>query len=175
MTAATATEALDAADMEKLPTCGWIVGRSDGTFEGPFAEFGPGLIEADLLHCLEPVFDPLEEVGEVYDIIAWERGKPSPWWTHRGIVTVIGERELRQAVWEQRPARMLATPADYVSAHGAGFVIIDWSADINRIIGEAAAIECATPALAERLSKMLVAQAMPRLAITSRHDLRRAA
>src|SRR5215813_2994206 len=162
-------------DLEKLPTRGWIVGRSDGTFDGPFTDFEPGAVWAHLLHCRTPVFDPLDDIGDVYDVIAWEEGKPSPWWTLRGDVEVIGEHELRSAWWDDRPARMLATPSDYVAAVGAGFCIIDWAADINSIIGRVSAVDCSTPALAERLTNTLIAQAMPRLTITTARPLRRAA
>src|SRR5262249_29173467 len=108
--------------------------------------------------------------------VAWEHGKPSPWWTLRGTATVIGEHELRSARWQQRPAQMLATPADFVAAAGAGFCVIDWSADINSLIGDVAAVECAAPPLAERLRTTPIAQAMPNIRISvSAPSIRRAA
>ena len=108
----------------------------------------------------------MEEVGEIFDVVAWERDTKSPWWTQRGIVTVIGEHELETAWWQERPARMVATPRDHAVDPGT-FCIIDWNADINAIIGRAPAVECAIPALRERLIRALQAQAMPKIIIST--------
>jgi hypothetical protein len=63
---------------------------------------------------------------------------------------------------------LLETPAAYVAAHGHGFCIVDWTADVNAIIGRVEAVECATQALYARLRRTLIAQAMPRgLTITT--------
>jgi len=145
-----------------LPLEGWIVGRRDGTFEGPLAEFEPGAIRAEFMYCRELVADPFEEVGDVIDIIAWPLGRRSPWWTQRGLVTVIGEHELVAAWWDDRPARMVATPRDCCADSGT-FCIIDWSAEIDAIIGQAPAVECATRELERRLRETLIRQATQRV------------
>jgi hypothetical protein len=148
------------ADLERLPLRGWIIGRADGLFEH-LPEFEPGAIEADMAMVRD---DDLES----YDAVAWERGSRSPWWLVAGVATVLGEHELSAAWWDGRPARMLETPTDYVAAHGAGFVVLDWTADLNSVLGGATAVECATLALYERLRTTLIQQALPRgLAITT--------
>jgi len=147
-----------------LPLSGYIIGRSDGTFDGPLAEFEPGAIMAELMCVREIVADPMEEIGEVYDVVAWERGTTSPWWTRRGLVTVLGEHELQSAWWQDRPARMVATPYDHAIDPGT-FCIIDWSADINAIIGIAPAVECASRDLERRLWDALTRQEMPKIPI----------
>jgi hypothetical protein len=154
--------------MSALPLSGLIRPSSDGTFQR-LSEPEPGAITAELLHVREMVFDPIEEVGDIYDCVAWNPQKPGVWWTERGLVTCVGEYELTASYWREQPARMLATPADYVAAHGAGFVILDWSADVNAIIGRVAAVECATSALYRKLRETLIEQAKPRgLTITVR-------
>jgi hypothetical protein len=155
-------------DLETLPLLAYIRGTADGLFDilphhEPDSAYAQIIIVRDL--DLEP-----------YDAIAWEIGKPEKWWTLRGAAVVLGEYELTAAYWQERPARMLATPADYIDCHGAGFVLLDWSAPINDIIGACPAVSCATRALADRLRRTLWQQAMPSLPITiARREVPRAA
>jgi hypothetical protein len=146
----------------------------DGRFER-LSEFEPGAVEADFMHVREQVDDPIEQIGDVFDVIAWQAQRPGVWWTQRGLVTVIGEHELQAAWWGSRAARMVATPADHARDPGT-FCVVDWTADINAIIGRNSMIECSTPALYKKLRETLIAQAMPRgLTITTRQQARRAA
>lgn len=149
-----------AADFPKrLPLTAWIVGRRDGRFD-LLGEYEPGAVRADLVHVLEG------EYLELVDAVAWECHRPGRWWTLRGVATVLGEHELAAAWWEQRPARMVATPADWLAQPLTSFVIVDWSTDINAAIGAAPGVVCDTPALACRLRRTLIEQAMPKLPIT---------
>jgi hypothetical protein len=139
---------------------GWIIPSSRGTFE-LLEEFEPGAVQAEFLHVADG--------NEIVDTIAWEKERPGVWWARRDLLDHVGAHELDAAWWDERPARLLPTPADYVAAHGHGFVILDWSADINAIIGKVAAVECATAALYRKLKETLIEQAMPRgLTITVR-------
>lgn len=131
---------------------GWIMPSKLGTFE-PLAELEPGAVQADFLH--------VRNDGEIIDIIAWERERPGIWWARRDLLTHVGDFELDDAWWSERPARLLETPAAYVAAHGRGFVILDWASDVNAIVGRVAQIECATPALYRKLWETLIEQAMP--------------
>jgi len=141
------------------PLSGLIVPNSRGTFE-PVAEFEPGAVLADFLHVIDG--------DELIDSVAWEAGRARTWWLRHDIITHVGDHELDDAWWHERPARLLETPAAYVAAHSRGFVILDWSSDVNAIVGRVAAVECATPALYERLRRTLIEQAMPRgLTITT--------
>ncbi len=156
---------MTAADL--LPVSGWIMPSRRGTFEH-LAEAEPGAINADFLHVIEG--------DDLIDTVAWERSKPGVWWLRHDLITHVGGDELAAAWWDERPARMLETPAAYVDARGGGFCIVDWSADINAVVGRVAAVECATPALYKRLRETLIQQAMPRgLSITIASNRRAAA
>jgi hypothetical protein len=134
-------------------TSGWILPSKRGTFE-PLAEFEPGAVEARFLHVTEG--------DALIDTVAWQPERPRVWWLHHDLVAVLGEDEIDSAWWDERPARMLETPADYSAAHGHGFVVLDWTCSILAILGRVASVECATPALFRRLRETLVEQAMPR-------------
>lgn len=150
------------------PLAGWILPSRSGTFE-LLADFEPGALRAEFLHV------PGDD-GEIVDAIAWERERPGIWWTRHDLLTHVGWHELEAAWWEERPARLLETPNDYVARLGAGFVILDWTADLDAIIGRVARIECATQALKARLKQKLVERAMRGLSITTcAPGLRRAA
>lgn len=146
----------------------WIIGHRDRMFE-PLYEFEPGAIEATIILVREG------EEAEVVDAIAWPKDTRSPWWMLRGIATVLGEHELSRAWWDGNAAQMVATPADFVACHGAAFCILDWSADLNSIIGRAPAVECATAGLAAKLRAALIEQALPKIPISIRHHRRAAA
>jgi len=154
--------------------CGLIRPSSDGTFQR-LAELEPGAITADFILVREMVCDPMEEVGEVYDTIAYDPGRPTRWWTERRLAVALGEWELCNAWWDGRPARMVATPADWLACHGAGFCIVDWSVDLNALLGRAPAIECADDWLAGKLNRELTAQARPKIHIFAKGGRRAAA
>jgi hypothetical protein len=101
-----------------------------GTFQR-LSEFEPGAIAAEFILVRETVFDAMDETGEVYDTVAFDPSRPTRWWTEHGLVTCLGECELNTAWWNERPARMVATPADWLACHGAAFCIVDWSTDLN--------------------------------------------
>src|SRR5215468_5565981 len=98
--------------MIALPLHGLIRPCRDGRFE-LLAEHEPGAIEADFMYVREMVDDPIEEIGDIYDAIAWQSERPGVWWTEHGLVAVVGEHELVAAWWGNRPARMVATPYDH--------------------------------------------------------------
>jgi hypothetical protein len=160
--------------MTALPLSGLIHPCRDGTFQR-LEEFEPGGLVAEFLHVRETVFDWTEEVGDIYDIVAWDARRPGIWWTAYGVAVVLGEWELGDAAWDDRPARMTSTPDAWVCSHGSSFCVVDWSADLQAIIGRASKIKCATPALHTKLRETLIAQAMPRgLVITTQQQPRRA-
>jgi len=134
----------------ELAPLAWIEPSSDGTFQ--FSSDGRGLLAK-----LYQVF----ENDEIIDVIAWPVDATSPWWTLRGLATHLGQHEMRAAWWERRHALMVATPQHYVDHVGEAFVIIDWSADLNAILGDVPGIVCDSAALADRLRRILVSQAMP--------------
>jgi hypothetical protein len=106
---------------------------------------------------------PVLEHEELIDVVAWPLNGVSPWWTLRGVATLLGEHELRAAWWESRPARLVETPQAYLDQAGECACVLDWSCDINTALGEAPGVECSTPALAIRLRRVLIEQAMPRI------------
>jgi hypothetical protein len=155
-------------DLETLPLLAYIRGTADGLFD-ILPHHEPDCAYAEIVVVRDLDLEP-------YDAVAWEVGKPGKWWTLRGAAAVLGEGELSMAWWEARPARLLATPADFIAAHGAGFVLLDWAAPINDIIGACPAVQCADHALANRLKRTLWQQAMPSLPITIvRREVSRAA
>ncbi|MGE0117656.1 MAG: hypothetical protein AB7S71_01450 [Dongiaceae bacterium] len=141
-------------------TSGLIRVRADGVFDR-LPEFEPGALDADFLYVRD------RDTLEIVDCIAWQRGVASPWWIERGLMTVIGEWELQRSWWDGDAAYMVATPRRFVELHGLGFCIVDWSADVNTIIGRAAEVVCETEQLREHLRQTLIRQAMPRIRITT--------
>jgi hypothetical protein len=148
------------------PTTGsWILPFSDGTFQR-LREYQPGAIDVNWLYVRNWVPDPFEDVAPIIDCVAWPKGSREPWWLWRNIAACVGEHELQSAWWENRPARLVETPADYLACHCAAFCILDWNADINAMLGAAPGVCCSTLRLAQKLSRTLQQQAMPKLSIT---------
>jgi hypothetical protein len=139
-------------NLASLPLRGLILPRADGTFD-PLGEIEPNAIEVDFLHVTDD--------GELIDSIAWHRDRPDIWWTHRDLVPVVGSYEISSSWWDHRPAYFVETPADFIACNGQAACIIDWTADVNAIIGEAESVGCQTTALAERMRRTLLAQARP--------------
>jgi hypothetical protein len=152
-----------------IPISGFVRPDRGGTFTR-LAEYEPGAVQVDFLYLREP------ETLDIYDCVAWEPSRPGKWRTEHGIATYEGDHELRRSWWEKRPALLVPTPADFIARHGAAFVILDWDADINDIIGRAPAVQCSTDWLKERLTRTLIAQARPKLRIYGpSREVRRAA
>src|SRR5215813_6449273 len=128
------TAALQADAIEALCPAAWIVGRSDGLFV-PVNEHESGAVLAHIMLVREPVFDPMEEAGEVVDAIGWEEDRPGAWWTLNGTA--------------------------YIGGHGAAFCIIDWEADVDAILGPTAAVTVDNINLASRLRRTMFDQAAP--------------
>jgi hypothetical protein len=137
----------------------WIIGHSDGRFE-PLPAFEPGAVRAEIMLVRALVDDPPEEVGVVIDAIAWEADKPGAWWTING-ASYLGEWELRRAWWDKAPARMVSTPEAH-ARDSASFVILDWSADVDDILGPVPGVLCDTPELVSKLRRTMFLQAAPR-------------
>jgi len=146
----------------------------DGRFQ-LLSEFEPGAVDAELILVREIVLDPMEQLGEVYDTVAFDPSRPTRWWTESGLATCLGEYELDTAWWDDRPARMVATPADWLACHGAAFVILDWSCDLSALLGRAPTIECADDWLAGKLNREMAAQARPNIQIFAKGGCRAAA
>jgi hypothetical protein len=145
-------------DLRYWPDRGWIMPELRGSFQP--AEFEPGAVKAEFLHVKS------YPDGATVDVVAWDPHAPGRWWTFRDVCAVAGEYELNASWWEEdRPARLVATPAEHRADPRVTCCIIDWSADLNAAFGLAPAVECSTEALALRLHKTLVAQAVPRLKI----------
>jgi hypothetical protein len=134
---------------------GWIEGHDDGTFT-PMSTMKLGSVWCHFLNVRDAVSYGTEP-GPIVEVIAWEDCRPWVWWmlkrhklTPR--VTVLGQWELANAWRERRPARMLATPAEFVRSHGAGFLVVDWSLprEVLDIIGESD-LEFSDPWLSNKL------------------------
>jgi hypothetical protein len=137
----------------------WIIGHSDGRFVTA-SEFEPGAVRAEIMLIRALVEDPLEDMGAVIDAVAWETEKPGDWWTING-TSYLGEWELRRGWWDQSPARLVSTPEAH-ARDSASFVILDWSADVDDILGPVPGVVCDTPELVSRLRRTMFLQAAPR-------------
>jgi hypothetical protein len=153
---------------------GLIRPSRDGTFQR-LSEFEPGAIKAEFILARETVFEPMEEVGDVYDTVAYDPTRPTRWWTEHGLAVCLGDWEITAAWWGDRPARMVATPADWLKTHGGSFCVLDWSADLQAIIGRVPAIECVDDWLAGKLKREMTEQARPKIQIFVKGNRRAAA
>jgi hypothetical protein len=149
----------DRPDTASLYPQAWIIGRDDGRFVTA-SEFEPGSILAEIMLIRALVDDPLEQLGDVVDAVGWSADDPGNWWTING-TTYLGEWELRRSWWDQTPARMKSTPAAH-ARDSASFVILDWSADVDDILGPVPGVICDTPELVSRLRRTMFLQAAPR-------------
>jgi hypothetical protein len=128
----------------------WIEPAADGTF-GFSADPGVGLWARMI---------PIIEGEEIVDVVAWERGAPSPWWLLRGNVTHLGRHAADLACASGRPLTLTATPERYLDYHaGHALCVVNWSADLRAIFEGVREIRCETPALARRLNAGLRDQA----------------
>jgi hypothetical protein len=146
-------------------TSEWIMPFSDGSFQR-LPEYEPGAIDADWLYVRAWDDELFTEAGDIIDCVAWAKGTVEPWWCWRGIAGFLGEAELRLSWWERRPARMVETPSDFLACHGEAFCVLDWSADIDLIIGDAPSVSCSTERLRAKLIRTLMEQALPKFPIT---------
>ena len=68
---------------------------------------------------------PVTDAGRYSDIIdtlAFRPADPTTWWLHQGATSVLGDVT---ALDPDRPARIYATPLDWLAAAGAGLVVFD--------------------------------------------------
>jgi hypothetical protein len=150
---------MTAVDIASLYPSAWIIGHSDGRFV-PLPEFTPGAVRAEIMLVRALVDDPMEDVGDVIDAVAWEVDRPDDWWTING-TSYLGEWELRRAWWDEAPARMVSTPEAF-ARDSASFVVLDWSADVDDILGPVPGVVCDSPALVSKLRRTMFLQAAPR-------------
>jgi hypothetical protein len=133
-----------------IPLSGYIRPDRGGTFTR-LTEPEPGAIRAEFLYVRD---DDLE----VIDCIAWEPARPGTCWTERGLVTVLGEEELRWAWWDERAPALVETPRDWLACHGQAACIIDWSVCIDDLLHGLQAPICNTERLRIRLERTLAEQ-----------------
>jgi len=144
-----------------LPLAGWVAAHDDGTFS-PLPVELPGAIWMQFLHCRETVADPLEEVGKIVDVVAWEPCRPQDWWLlrRRGFC-VLGEWQIFDG-WElQQPVIMFPTPAAWLASHGRGFCIVDWTVPAALDLLDEIVIAYADPWLSNKLIQTRAAREFP--------------
>lgn len=137
-------------DLKIASGLAWIEPASDGSFAfAPAPKVG---IWARML----PVFDD----DGIIDVVAWERGRPSPWWLYRRNLTVLGDHTIRLAALTGGAVQLTAFPEkylDYYAGHAA--CIVDWAADLRGMFEGVREVRCDSPALERRLHETLSRQA----------------
>jgi hypothetical protein len=145
----------------------WVRPYPGGTFE-PLPEHEPGAVEVRLLRVHS-------RDRELIDIIAWAPEKPSTWWTLNDLVTHIGTDALSYAAWTGKPAYFVETPQRFIECGKRVACVIDWTADINSVIGMCESVVCETPALARRMRETIIKQCRPAIVDRITAHVRRAA
>jgi hypothetical protein len=110
-----------------------------------------GVIEAVLLEIHD-------DDGTLIDVAAWERSRPQTWWLHRGVVTVIGEKELTWAWYDERAPYLVETPADFIACDGRAACILDWTTRIDDFLHGLKPAICNTERLRIRIERTLAEQ-----------------
>jgi len=144
-----------------LPLMGWADVHADGTFT-PLPVELPGAVWCHFLNVREAVGDPFNEVPPIVDVVAWEDCRPWDWWLLHRAAAITGEWEIDNAWRDQRPARMLATPAEFLRSHGAGFCVLDWrkAGDLLELI-DIVEVTYSNPWLANKLVQARIARDFP--------------
>jgi hypothetical protein len=102
------------------------------------------------------VYDLYSE--ELVDVVAWDRDAPWMWWLRGDRATFLGEADLFFANQEGRKVEIVATPAQYLDRSGRALCILDWSADVAAIVGQAKHGCFCTATVAERLRRTIDAR-----------------
>lgn len=128
----------------------WIEPAGDGTFAfSPEPNVG---IWARMI--------PIIEDDEIIDVVAWERGRPSPWWLLRGVATNLGWHAGDLACLTDRPLMLTATPERYLDYYaGRAACVLNWSTDLRALFEGVREVRCDSPTLARRLNASLRDQA----------------
>ena len=113
------------------------------------------LDEAGVLAVLLPV--ELDRELEI-DTIAWTPDRPRRWFFERHLATHLGDAALHRAQWDQRPIRLLPTPAAWLADPEGAMVILDWCSDLRAIFRDVAEIICHSPELKRFLDRRLAQQ-----------------
>ncbi len=114
---------------------------------------------------LLPIFDP--RGGEdLIDVVAWRVEEPRKWWLRRGIATHLGQQDLEQCWWEDRPIKLISRPRDWMFDSGPSVCILQWTADLRAILWRAPEVRCADYRMKKYLEARLAAQVRPRFGIT---------
>jgi hypothetical protein len=105
--------------------------------------------------------------GVRFDIVAWAVGNPAEWWTRWGLAEVLGESALTKADWRNEPVRLYATPERWLrSGNDMAVCILDWTANLRRILGQTPEVQCESTSLKFELERRLHAQTKPAFDIT---------
>ncbi|MGE5537478.1 MAG: AAA family ATPase [Gemmatimonas sp.] len=86
------------------------------------------------------------------DAVAWEPARPGAWWRRTGVATLLGSDNIARA--GTAPLAVHATPERWLAAGGRGICVLDWSADLRALLGEAQLVTDSAP-LARRLDRAL--------------------
>ena len=73
------------------------------------------------------VIMPVQEEGELIDLVAWRSTNPARWLWRTGLGWALGTDYLLPR-WDDGPVHLYATPLDWLAAAGEGMCILDWSA-----------------------------------------------
>ena len=87
---------------------------------------------------------------EISDLVAYRPSSPHQWALRRRDESILGRQTLEYARDAYPPARLFASPHEWLANGGAGVTVIDWSAALSWPF-RGAHVLADDPALAERL------------------------
>ncbi|WP_221795275.1 hypothetical protein [Aquisediminimonas sediminicola] len=102
----------------------------------------------------EHVIQPIYEMGDVIDLVAWRTDNPASWALRTGLGWCLGHY-LTGPHWDcDQPTRFYATPLDWLRGGADGICVLDWGAPEIRELANLHAIE-ADPDIADHLRSIL--------------------
>lgn len=155
------TEAPEPPPPIELRPTGLIRAFGDGTWE-PGEEGDREAFDALLM----PIFDLYS--GDLVDVVAWEGHAPELWWLRYKRADFVGEAAIFLANREKHRVKLVTTPSEYLKHWGRAICILNWTADIRAIVGQAEhGVMCAGPKVAARLRGAIDKRPSERLRITT--------
>ena len=91
---------------------------------------------------------------EISDLVAYRPGSPDQWALRRRDESILGHQFLEYARNTYPPARLFATPHEWLANGGNGVTVIDWNAALSWPF-RGAHVLADDPALAERLARTI--------------------
>jgi hypothetical protein len=127
----------------ELQPTGFVMPKADGSFSFSDSEDGVAVL---LLQVWSG--------NDLLDVIAWQWGRPSPWWMLRRAATYLGHAELERRHLDGKPIRVVGTPQDWLRDGGHAICVLDWSAPLSPLLRGQQVI-CTTSGLQRRLDAKL--------------------